>query len=310
VNHSAAVYLTHDVEEHLIRSTWVAQTYRIKVLQPVTRADGSERFPVVYMTDSDEFFGGIANLASILQLLGETPRFILVAIGYENAGAEQALRMRDLLSHNIRARFRREIEQIIDSPLVSGVKDVRAITHATDAKDFLRFIRDELMPLINSRYPVIPGDNSYTGYSGGGTFGLYTLFTQPDTFKRYILGSPATSYGGHHFGIELADAFLKTRRAIDARVFMSVGELEEFKRGQDQFDLVSGYYQLAKFLKQRMVAGLELTLRVFPGETHATAWTLAFSHGMRTLFGPVEEVPYWPEFLKRGIARDCVQAES
>jgi len=55
------------------------------------------------------------------------------------------------------------------------------------------------------------------------------------------------------YGIELADAFAMSGRVADAEVFMSVGELEEFKHGHTQFDLTTGYYLLAKRLQRSPV---------------------------------------------------------
>lgn len=291
------LYQGHDIEEHLIRSRIVAETFRIRVLQPVSRIDNSETFPVIYVTDADEFFGGLATLASNLQGHGEIPRFILVGIGYENGRAAGLLRMRDLLTHSVRERFGSIIEQLSTSPLFDGVVDRERITHTTDASDFLLFIRQELMPLVATRYRVLSGENSYFGYSAGGTFGLNTLFTQPDAFKHYVLGSPGTSINGYHFGLELPRAFVETKREINARLFMSVGDLEEFNRGLDQFDLVTGFYLFAKYLNAAPIPGLECTWRIFPGETHATAWAQAFSQGLRTLLGPVRRVPFWPAYF-------------
>lgn len=292
------LYQAPDVDLHLLESKFVAQTFHIRVVQPASRIGGSERFPVVYATDSDDFLGGFATLAKSLQFHGETPRFILVGIGYENARTAAVSRMRDFLTSAIRARFQSNIQQFTDSPWIGGVVDLEQVTQTTGAAEFLQFIRDELRPLVAARYPVIPGDDTYFGYSAGGAFGLYTLFTQPDTFKRYVLGSPATSYDGEHFGIELVESFLATRRPMSARVFMSVGELEEFKSGFGKFDLVSGWALLAKFLKQAAIPGLDLTLQIFPGETHATAWAAAFSRGLKAVLGPVEAVPFWPTYMQ------------
>jgi predicted alpha/beta superfamily hydrolase len=254
----------------------------------------TERFPVLYVTDSDHFFGGLADLANLLQVMGDTPRFVLVGIGYEPAEASRLLRWRDFVSHSIRRRFHSVLEQLIASSLVQGVSDLKEITETTDASDFLNFIRDELMPFVNDRYPTVHGDSSYFGYSAGGTFGLYTLFRRPDTFRRYILGSPATSFSGDNFGTELVREFVASEAVANAKVYISVGELEEFERGQSQCDLVSGYYLLRKVLQQVNIPGLDIAGQVFPGETHSTAWTLAFSHGLRKLLGPVDRVPYVP----------------
>ena len=85
---------------------------------------------------------------------------------------------------------------------------------------------------------------------------------------------------------------------MSARVFLSVGELEEFHAASTHFALVTGYIQLVKFLGQAGIAGLDLTTRIFPGETHATAWTAAFSQGLKSLFGPAATVPFWPDSLR------------
>jgi predicted alpha/beta superfamily hydrolase len=294
----AATYRAHEMREHTLASTAVAQSFRIRVLQPISATDAHERFPVLYTTDADYFFGGLAALAHLQQLLGETPRFILVGIGYRDRREAEVLRMRDLLPRAAREWFLPETRSLSQSPLVEGTVAMDSVATTTDASDFLSFIRQELMPFIDATYPTVGGDNSYCGYSAGGGFGLYTLFTEPEIFKRYIIGSPTTSHSGHHFAIDWAKSFQRSGKKMDAQVFMSVGELEEFQRGQYQFDLVSGYVQLTKFLKQASIAGLHLTTRLFAGETHATAWTLAFSHGTRTVFGPADSVPFSPDYMQ------------
>ena len=62
------------------------------------------------------------------------------------------------------------------------------------AGSFLRFIRQELMPFIQSSYPVRPEEKAIAGSSFGGLFALYTLFHHPDTFNCYIIGSPSIGW--------------------------------------------------------------------------------------------------------------------
>jgi uncharacterized protein len=304
----AETYQTPEVCEHLIRSTGIRDVYRIRVAQPISRTDKTERFPVLYVGDSDDLFGGYACMSRLMQSLGDVPRYILVGIGYENSRASGLLRMRDFHKHDVRKIFSAELEQLAGSPLVGGMCDLASVTSSTDARDFLQFIREELIPFIADHYPVVPNDNNYCGYSAGGSFGLYTLFTQSDVFRRYIIGSPSTSFEGRHFGIELVREFLNSKRDIQAQVFMSVGELEDLKIGMDRFDLVTGYYALIKFLNRSGIAGLTLTTRVFPGETHATAWTSAFTHGVRALFGEASDLSFLPNYMsdtKRPVEQSC-----
>jgi predicted alpha/beta superfamily hydrolase len=286
-----------EITEHSIESRFVGERFQVKILQPARRSDGSECFPVLYTTDADDHFGGYADLATQLHNHGEAARFILVGLGYRNPRLSGVLRMRDFFSHANRALLQSEIQQLIDSPMIGGLDDVAALLQKSDATQFLQFITEELMPFVNAEYPTVPGDANYCGYSAGGGFGLHVLFSRPDTFKRYILGSPATSYAGQNFAVEMAKVLVESGRPVSAQVFMSVGELEEFKKGFGPFDLVTGYYHLAKFLNAASIPGLDLKLRVFAGETHATAWPLAFVHGVKRLFGAAD-VPYDPEFLK------------
>jgi len=274
-----------DPAEHLIRSKFVDQTFRIRVFQPLMRKDASERFPVLYATDADKLFDALAALSKEMQLFGEVQRFILVGIGYENRGAADALRMRDLLTRDVQQRLAPITQLLIDSPLVSGVEDIRTLTGSTDASAFLQFIRRELKPFIESRYPIGDQGASFAGFSAGGSFGLYALFSEPDTFQRYILNSPGTSFNGHHFGIEMVAGLRNPSRPIQARLFMSVGELEEFYA---QFNLTSGYYRMAKYLMDAKIPGLELICKMLPEERHSSVWAASFAHGLRVMF-PIQE---------------------
>jgi predicted alpha/beta superfamily hydrolase len=213
----------------------------------------------------------------------------LVGIGYENSAAVDLLRWRDFATREMREPRRERLTEMAASPLVNRPDLIPAALDTTDATQFLRFLTDELMPFVDSRYPTA-NENHYFGYSAGGLFGLYALFTRPNTFKSYILGSPGTAYLGRDFGIELAQEFFQSKQAANAKIFLSVGELEEFRPGHEPFEFVTSYYRLRKFLQNSVISGLEVTGRVFPGETHATAWTLAFIHGLKTVLGPANSV--------------------
>src|ERR1700689_1357093 len=114
---AAAAFMDYEVQSHSIASRFVAQTYGIRVLLPMRRANGSERFPVVYAGDGDDLFDGLVAFSKSLQMHGETPRFILVGIGYEPPGAAAVLRWRDFATPGIRARFERELHAVASTPL-------------------------------------------------------------------------------------------------------------------------------------------------------------------------------------------------
>src|SRR6516165_10617906 len=115
---AAGGYLTPSISEHLIRSAAIDQTYRIRVFQPIRSSKHKEKFPVIYATDGDHFFGGLADIANQLQLMGDIPRFIVVGIGYENTRAGYLLRMRDFFPREIRLPFHDIIASLAEAPLI------------------------------------------------------------------------------------------------------------------------------------------------------------------------------------------------
>ena len=143
----------YTVERHEVESRIVGQTFTISVQLPVRLKDGSELFPVLYITDAitDPLFEQ-DNFR--MQWLGDVPRFIAVNIGYATR-AEWQLRDRDLLPTDSGpvAGYDRGL---IDFGSVSfeGARTGGAVS-------FLKFIREELMPFIDKTYPTIPEDNGY-----------------------------------------------------------------------------------------------------------------------------------------------------
>ncbi|WP_299764491.1 alpha/beta hydrolase-fold protein [uncultured Dokdonia sp.] len=89
------------------------------------------------------------------------------------------------------------------------------------ASNHLDFIRNDVMKYVEANYRTDPSNRTYFGYSLGGVFGAYTLLTQPDTFKNYILGSPALD------GDIPILSGLTSHQNINANVFISYGALEK-----------------------------------------------------------------------------------
>jgi predicted alpha/beta superfamily hydrolase len=286
----AAPIVAPALETHRIESKFVDQTFEIYVQVPMHRTDGSERFPVLYQTDS---YGGMAfgDITRLMQLGGDVPRFITVGIGYvmEHASSASEIRARDLT----------QVEGPSGSPglsaFIEGAPQLKLEKQSGGAAQFLQFIRQELQPFIDENYPTIPEEKGYWGDSLGGLFGLYVLFNQPDTFNRYIIGSPSIWWADRAIMMD-AKAFLKSTKALDARVFMAVGALEE--RGGDGADsaMVTNLFQLETLLRNAKIEGLELTTHLFPNETHTTVVAMNFIRGLQSVYTR-PEVPFLVEVL-------------
>lgn len=229
-----------DTEVRTFSSSYVDQEYTILVALPPGYANSDKTYPTLYTMDGDLIFGAITQIARLLSIGQELPELIIIGIGYPVYWTEtQPYRVRDYVPAGW-----------LEDP------------HSGEAKNFVQFVRKELIPWVESEYRVDPEDRCYVGDSLGGLLGLYVLLSQPDTFSRYLIGSPwmlqddpqalrcERDYAAHHSD-------------LPARVFMAAGSLEPDS-------LVPNVRKMAKALQNRGYDSLQLTTRIFEGQTHVS----------------------------------------
>ena len=270
-----------EIERHVLRSEAVGEEFEIHVGVPVSRRDGSERFPVLYLTDSQ---GGLSfsEETRLMQTFGDVASFIMVGIGYpgSNLFSGMRVRWRDLTPVPNSGEFPvpDDWDDFVPDVLAAEGKDTGG------AAEFLHFLRDELTPFIDARYPTIPGDRGYWGDSLGGLFGLYVLFNEPDTFSRYIIGSPSMWWDDEAI-LGHAERYIARHGELRARVFMGVGGLEEAADEAAGFRMVTNVGRLARMLHEADLEGLELSTHVFADETHLTVYPLNYYRGIQMVYG-------------------------
>jgi predicted alpha/beta superfamily hydrolase len=284
------------VETHLVRSKYVAQTFKIQVMRPLQKKGEVRGFPVVYVTDGNAVFDMFKSISWLMQSFKpESSPFILIAIGYPGDApvAGELLRGRDLTFPGCPDFFSglqllRDLEGVLAPE--EGAK------YFCGAADLQRFISEELIPFIDEKYETLHGDRTYFGHSMGGGFGLFTLFTQTHMFRSYVLSSATVNYHGeapsgtcyvnHDFMLQRARDFIASGKALHGiKLYMSVGTEEEFEPLIANWQFTSSFYRITALLKAAAIPGLKLTTEVFQGETHMSAWPIAFIHGMRAMFG-------------------------
>jgi uncharacterized protein len=272
------------LEAHSIRSRHVSQTFHVQVMRPLQTKGEMTRFPVVYATDGNFAFDVLKGISYSMQLSErDAPRFILVGIGYpgESPLAGSLLRARDLT-------FPTYPKLSTKPPNIEGVRVAEEGTRDFyGGEDFQRFLGLELIPHIDEHYATIPNDRTYFGHSAGGGFGLFTMFTATHLFRNYIISSPGLC---HHdnadFLLQQARTYIAAGRTLEGvRLYMSVGTDEEFEPTLAQWQLTSSFYRMAALLKSAATLHLDLTTEALVGETHSTAWPMAFIHGLQTVFG-------------------------
>jgi predicted alpha/beta superfamily hydrolase len=213
----AAEVTLPNTEVRKLTSSIVSDSYQLHVSLPAGYARTSRRYPVVYLTDGNAIFPMASTIVEGLSSGLEIPRSIVVGIGYDSAKPREwgRYRERDLLPTDASAT----------DPSQRQAYTRRGIRRG-QAAAFLSFIREELKPFVNVNYRADPEDSTFVGHSYGGLFGLYVLFHHPDTFSRYVIGSPAVHHDDRVIVSYECD-FAADHDDLPARVFMSVGGREE-----------------------------------------------------------------------------------
>jgi uncharacterized protein len=276
-----------DVCTHLLPSSYVDQAFQIRVAMPVARIGADERFPVLYVSEANLTFE-VARIASlVLHASSQLRRFIVVGVGYphDTPFASGVLRGRDLTPPNYP-----DIPGVPRSSSFAGVPGLpEGFERKNGGGDFLRFLGEELIPFVDARYPTLSEGRGLFGHSLGGRFALHALFSGAGLFDRYLVSSPGLTWGDNEHALQEARGFLACGGSARGRLFMSVAEDEEFEDHLQQSRMVSSFFRLGSFLRNAGIPGLECAFRVFTDETHASVWPVAFSHGVRFLYGAPDE---------------------
>ncbi|MCW8803043.1 MAG: alpha/beta hydrolase-fold protein [Ignavibacteriaceae bacterium] len=249
-NINSRQYSLYNTTEEYIFSELVADTFHVMVSVPDGYYSGDKRYPVLYVLDGDVAFGMAASIARYLQIGENIPELIVVGIGYGAIDKSAGKKRR---------------------------RDYRP-TQAGDAENFLNFISSQLIPYIDSKYRSIPGDRIINGYSIGGLFALYTLFTKPETFNRYIVGSPYLIWDNYLiFSYEKNSPDKISEMKLS--VFISVGSEESDEKYFNPID------KLVTQIQERDYSGLKLEAKVFDGSTHLMGPPESLTHGLISVFG-------------------------
>lgn len=250
--------------------------YRVFVATPSAKTP-DRPLPILFALDANGGMGTVVETARMMMLGNEIEQIIIAGIGYNASLREMmALRNYELSPSHDPAFLERAATQgqSIEEGGLGG------------APGFLQFIAHELAPFMEAEYGASPGDRGIWGYSLGGLFATYALLQPNPVFQRYIVGSPSLWWHDREmFGLEAERA--KQGGRLDARVFMSAGELEQ-QPGLAQmapFRMVSNAVEMAARLGSRGYEGLTVTSHIFPGESHQSAIGATIARGLRVIYG-------------------------
>ncbi|HEY1078134.1 MAG TPA: alpha/beta hydrolase-fold protein [Fontimonas sp.] len=151
---------------------------------------------------------------------------------------------------------------------------------APEAHRFLRFIADELDPLLRQRYEISPDPAGLFGHSYGGLFAAYALAEQPPVFDRYILSSTGVLPERQMLPrLEHAPA-----GSLQGRVYLGLGEGEDACAAEYTGDLGVGWHRLMQALAPPRQPKIQLRAEIHAAQGHATAPLFNLARGLRWLY--------------------------
>lgn len=197
-------------------SAITGRTYRVFVYQPPGGLPEGG-FPVVTVTDGNLTFPIAAAMSSTF-ISSDRKAALVVGVGYpaEDLLTPYRMRTRDLTPPTPLSGIR----------AVPGLPPPRAEDYG-GGHDFLRFLTEELRPVIAASYPVNPADETLYGHSLGGLFVLDALFRQPGLYRSFAASSPSIWWNGRAVLGGEAGFASALRAGAAPRVLITVGATEQ-----------------------------------------------------------------------------------
>ena len=177
--------------------------YEIRVQLPDGYLEtGTRDYPVIYLLDACWHFP-----------LRDNDDFIVVGVGYADTGTAPAdidpARLRDLLPYALTDRDFKALPQ-----LRAFADDARL----GQARAFQAVLQQEVKPLVDRRWRT-SGRDILFGHSLAGLFAAWVMVHMPESYRAYVILSPATLYGNYSI---LSDMHPETGTCF----YMAVGERE------------------------------------------------------------------------------------
>jgi predicted alpha/beta superfamily hydrolase len=267
-----------DSESRVVTSAVTGREYQVTVALPRGYEDSGERYPVLYAVDANGQFGTVVEAARLMRFEEAVPEMIVVGVGYPvgrmwNAQGPRAV---DLTPTSDPGWVR---ERPLDYPQFPAPEG------SGGAPGFLRFLLEELIPLVDSEYRADPTDRGLYGHSFGGLFGTYALLSSGGAFHRFIIASPSLWWDDQVL-FDLEEDYHDNHDALPARVFFSVGLLEEPEGNEEgaAFRMVSNLRDFISVLERRHYLDLEIEGMFYADETHNSVIAPSVTRGLRWIY--------------------------
>jgi predicted alpha/beta superfamily hydrolase len=227
----------------------------IRVPQGINKYDV---YPVLYLLDGE---AQTAMVTGQVQYLSEAYKIIpkLVVVSIENTD-----RFRDLTpTHSI------------IGPNGKADTSANAIGKTSGGGEkFLQFIKEELMPYIETSYPTAPY-RILSGHSLGALMAVYCMVNHPGYFNAYIAISPSLQWDNEIMLKQVSEKNDAKNTTSNIFFFSDANEDAAFHQNQIKLD---------SLLKLKNIPGLKYKRLFYPEETHISEPVKASYDGIRFIY--------------------------
>ena len=185
-------------------SKTIKDTFKIFVCLPKNYDKNKDTYPAVYVLDANVAFDMISALMKLISNGLDCKQAIYIGVGYKDFMVMDSLRGRDY-----------------SYPQKDGIPG------SGGGKLFTVFLRNELIPYINSKYRTKAADNTLIGHSLGGYYVFYNMLSSAvenkPMFKNYIAGSPFVI--NDKYLIDLEQKLSTQTDSLPVKLFMCSGTI-------------------------------------------------------------------------------------
>jgi len=238
------------------------------------KTQSPEAYPVLYLLDGDALFHTATGLVEFMSRNGndQIPELIVVAIPSTN-------RNRDFTpTHSLINQLGKESTSLASS----GGGDA-----------FLRFLQEELVPLIDASYRTLPY-RILAGHSLGGLFAIHAFLSAPATFQGILAIDPSL-WWDNQIVVRKEKEFLAGAGRLRNGVFISAAntpQIGTFNNPKLNEETVRTFAHLLE-LNSR---GVRSKLKYFEAEDHGSVPLLSLYDGLLFIFDGYK--PVWASFLE------------
>lgn len=253
-----------------IYSDILKETREIYIQIPSSyNSEKKQRYPVVFVLDGEIFFPTVSDVQNYYSG-GFTPEMVLVGISNDKN------RIRDLTTS-----------------AVTSKDGVPFNEKNGEANNFIKFIGKELIPFIESKYPVT-NYRTLIGHSYGGLFTIYTLINHPHLFANYLAIDPSLDWDDQKL-LKEAQGLLATQNYKKKSLFISLNgqlnmqnakiTLDNVMQDTTEFTLFArSNIAFSNLVRQNAKNGLAFAWKFYPRDLHGTIPFPSIMDGLISLF--------------------------